>query len=322
MRGALIVLGLLAAACTPQQAAPVGLPVPAPAVVAAPAPPPPPPLEIDCAGAFVQGGVVLCRTAPGAAFFVDGEERGAADADGWVVAGFDRDAKPQATLAVRTPAAAKAIDVAIAPRSYRISRINGLPQETVTPSAPEVLARIAQESAAKEEARKSRAPAPGFLQPFAWPVAGIMSSPWGAQRVLNGEPRSPHYGIDIAAPEGTPIVAPAPGIVAMANPDMHFEGGLVMIDHGQGLISYYLHMSRLDVTTGQAVVRGQQIGAVGKKGRATGPHLCWRMRWRDRNLDPSLAVQAMAEARTHFGGGPPLDPGAAPPNFTPWTPAP
>ncbi|MDX2234188.1 MAG: M23 family metallopeptidase [Hyphomonadaceae bacterium] len=325
VRGLIVVAVLAAVACAPPpttQAAPPAVPE---AAAAPPAPlslPPPPPLTIDCAGAFAQGGVVVCRTQPGAVLVIDGEERGAADADGWVVAGFDRDAQPAATVAVRTPTQSAVLDVSVAARDYSVSRVNGLPPQTVTPSAPEVLARIARESAAKEEARKSRAGAHGFLQNFAWPVQGIMSSPWGSQRILNGEPRAPHYGIDIAAPEGTPIRAPADGVIAMANPDMHFEGGLVMIDHGQGLISYYLHMSRLDVVAGQTVTQGQLIGAVGKKGRATGPHLCWRMRWRDRNLDPALAVQALATARTHFANGALLDAGAAPPNYTPWSPAP
>lgn len=284
-----------------------------------PAPPPPPPLALDCAGAFAQGGVVVCRTRPGAVLSVDGHEQGAADASGYVVAGFDRDAPASATLAVVSGAETRTLDATIAPRTYSIQRINGLPQDTVTPSDPATLARIKVEADAKEEARKSRAAEEGFLQGFIWPIQGIMSGAWGNQRVLNGVPRSPHYGFDIAAPEGTPVHATADGVIAMANPDMHFEGGFVMIDHGQGLITYYLHMSRLDVQAGQRVTQGQVIGAVGKKGRATGPHLCWRMRWRDRNLDPSLAVSALATARSTFAAGPPLNPGAPPPNFTPWT---
>jgi murein DD-endopeptidase MepM/ murein hydrolase activator NlpD len=322
MRGLLVAGVMLAlAACAPSAATP-GPTVVAPAPAPAPAPPAPPPLDLTCAGAYAQGGVVVCRTTPGAAFLVDGEERGRADANGWVVAGFDRDAPTTAQLTARTATETKTLDLAVAPRTYSIQRVNNLPKETVTPSSPEVLARIAREAAAKEEARKSRADVESFLQAFIWPVHGIMSGAWGNQRVLNGEPRSPHYGIDIAAPEGTPIRAPADGVVAMANPDMHFEGGLVMLDHGQGLITYYLHMSRIDVANGARVTQGQVIGAVGKKGRATGPHLCWRMRWRDRNLDPSLAVQGLATARATFAVGAPLDPGAAPPNFTPWTPAP
>jgi len=313
VRGLVLAGGLLIAACAPSVAK-------GPTV--APPTPAPPPLELTCAGAFAQGGVVVCRTSPGATVFVDGQERGAADASGWVVAGFDRDAPASASLTVRTATETRSLDVAVAARAYAVQSIAGLPQQTVTPTDPAVQARIAREAAMKEEARKSRAASSDFLDAFLWPVQGIMSGAWGNQRILNGEPRAPHYGIDIAAAEGTPVRAPADGVVAMANPDMHFEGGLVMLDHGQGLITYYLHMSRLDVAQGARVVQGQQIGLVGKKGRATGPHLCWRMRWRDRNLDPSLAVQALATARASFAAGAPLDPGAAPPNFTPWTPAP
>lgn len=117
-----------------------------------------------------------------------------------------------------------------------------------------------------------------------------LSARFGGQRILNGLPQTPHFGSDLAAPSGSPIMAPADGVVALSNPAMHFEGGLTMIDHGQGLIAVYLHQSRLDVRAGDVVKQGQVIGAVGMTGRATGPHLCWRMRWRGRNLDPMLMV--------------------------------
>lgn len=117
-----------------------------------------------------------------------------------------------------------------------------------------------------------------------------LSARFGGQRILNGVPNRPHYGSDLAAPQGSIIRAPGDGLVTLAEPGMHFEGGLTMIDHGQGLTTFYLHQSRIDVTAGQSVTRGQPIGAVGMTGRATGPHLCWRMRWRGRNLDPMLLV--------------------------------
>lgn len=308
----------LAAACS----APTGAQPTLPAPVAAPAPVPViAPVPLDCAGAFAQGGVVVCRTEPGAALSVDGVERGSADADGWVVLGFDRDAGATAVVTARGAQAQRQETFAVAPRTFSIQRVDGLPPETVTPTDPVVLARIARETEIKNAARETRAAVHGFNDAFLWPTEGRMSGPWGNQRVLNGVPKSPHYGIDIAAPVGTPIRAPASGVIALANPDMHFEGGLVMIDHGQGLISYYLHMSRLDVADGQPVTQGQVIGAVGRSGRTTGPHLCWRMRWRDRNLDPSLAVQALQAARAHFNPGAVVDAGAAPSGFTPWTPA-
>jgi murein DD-endopeptidase MepM/ murein hydrolase activator NlpD len=106
--------------------------------------------------------------------------------------------------------------------------------------------------------------------------------------VLNGVPARPHYGVDLACPRGTPVRAPGRGLVVLAEPALHYEGGLVLIDHGQGLVSAYLHLSALDVAKGAVVAPGQRIGAVGATGRATGPHLCWRLKWRDRNMDPTL----------------------------------
>jgi len=108
---------------------------------------------------------------------------------------------------------------------------------------------------------------------------------------LNGDPKRPHFGVDLAAPKGTPILAPADGIVSLASTEMYFEGSLIMIDHGQGLISYYLHNETVDVEVGQRVTQGQQIGTVGSRGRSTGPHLCWRLKWRGRNLDPELLTE-------------------------------
>ena len=116
------------------------------------------------------------------------------------------------------------------------------------------------------------------------------SSSFGGQRILNGKAGRPHYGVDLAAPVGAPIIAPAPGLVVLAEPTLHFEGGLTLIDHGQGLIGMFLHQSRQFVRAGDRVERGQRIGLVGQTGRATGPHLCWRLKWRAKNMDPSLMV--------------------------------
>jgi len=264
--------------------------------------PPPPSSGIACAGAFTQGGVALCRTVPGARITVDDQQRGVADSEGWAVIGFGREHGPSARVVatVTVPAGrdfAQTYD--IAPRQFDIQRVDGLPQQTVTPTDPEVLARIQRETALKQAAFASLADIEGFLDGFIRPVeGGVVSGTWGNQRILNGEPRSPHFGYDIALPIGTPIRAPAAGIVTMANPDLHFEGGFVAIDHGQGLITMYLHMSRLDVRAGDTVEQGQVIGAVGASGRATGPHLCWRMKWRNAvQLDPSVAIEGLAQAR-------------------------
>ena len=252
----------------------------------------PAPAHLACGGDLTQGGFVVCFTAPGAQIFVDGVAMTRADAKGDAVVGFDRDAPPATHIEAKAGGVViAAVDLAVAPQVYDIQRVDGLPQNTVTPTDPKLLARIQREAAVKSKAQLSRASVSGFLEPWIWPIDGRMSGAWGNQRVLNGVPASPHMGFDIAAPTGTPIKAPASGIVTLASADMHYEGGLVFIDHGQGLITMYLHMSRLDVKVGDVVVQGQVIGAVGAKGRATGPHLCWRMKWHGRFLDPALVPE-------------------------------
>jgi murein DD-endopeptidase MepM/ murein hydrolase activator NlpD len=266
----------------------------------APASPQRPPLT--CAGGFTQGGVVVCKTAPGAVLMVDGVERGAADRDGWAIAGFARDAKATAIIAARAEnGAVMSRRYKIARRQFAIQRVDGLPPQTVNPTDPEVLKKIEADTILKRDATAGRADLEGFLDGFAWPVEKFrVSGQWGNQRILNGEPRPPHFGIDLAAPTGTTISAPAGGVVTLANPAMHFEGGLVIVDHGQGLFTFYLHMSKIDVKVGQKIAQGDKLGEVGATGRATGPHLCWRMRWRDRQLDPSAAIEGLAAARAVF----------------------
>ncbi|MFZ4604122.1 MAG: M23 family metallopeptidase [Caulobacterales bacterium] len=289
---------------------------------AAPAP------GLRCAGAFAQGGLAICKTAPGAVLSVDGVERGPADKDGWVLAGFARDAGAKAQFAVRTSDGGETKKTyTIRPRQFSIQRVDGLPPQTVNPTDPEVLARIQRDVEAKAKATSGRADLAGWLQGFQWPVKDFrISGPWGNQRVLNGDPKPPHFGVDLAAPKGTTIAAPASGLVTLARPDMHFEGGLVILDHGQGAFSYYLHMSEVAVKEGDVVAQGQRLGAVGATGRATGPHLCWRMRWRDRQLDPQLAIEALANARRYFKLQPPSMPlsatGDGPKTIAPALPAP
>ena len=295
-------IAVLLAACAAGEA-PAAPEAPAPQVVEAQpepaAPPAPTSLSLNCAGAFTQGGVVLCRTVPGAQLTIDGADAGGADRDGWAVIGFTREHGASARVQASVQGAVVAETYDIAPRQFDIQRVDGLPPQTVTPTDPAVIARIQREAALKREGWDSFAPIQGWLDGFIRPVeGGRVSGTWGNQRVLNGVPASPHFGYDIAVPAGTPIRAPAGGVITLAQPDMHYEGGLVFIDHGQGLITMYLHMSRLDVAVGDTVEQGQVIGAVGSSGRATGPHLCWRMKWRERQLDPSVAIEGLAAART------------------------
>ena len=275
-RGALLGVGALAA----------GLPLGARAA------------EPSLAGVRSQGGALIGRAAPRAMVSLDGQSVGPASASGLFVIGFDRDAPPQAILGLQQPGAVVlSSTLAIAPVSYDVQTISGLPEDQVAPSDPALLERIRRELERKTAALQSRDDSEGFAGGFVLPVQGARrSSRFGGQRVLNGVPKRPHYGVDLAAAAGTPITAPAPGLVVFADPAMHFEGGLTLIDHGQGLITAYLHQSTQSVRAGQRVVRGQEIGRIGMTGRATGPHLCWRMKWRERNLDPSLLLGVSAPA--------------------------
>jgi len=297
LAGALFFLAACAAADAPAQSEPA-----APVVEATPeAPVVARDVTFRCAGAFTQGGIAVCQGAPGSDVRIEGESVGRIDANGWIVVGFNREAPAQLTIEAVQGGTTARQQLEIVQREFDIQRINGLPQQTVTPTDPAVQARIAREAALKQEGFASEAPLTGFLDGFIMPIeGGTVTGRWGNQRILNGTPSTPHFGYDIAVPTGTPIRAPAAGIVTLANPDMHYEGGLVFIDHGQGLITMYLHMSRLDVRAGDVVTQGQVIGAVGSSGRATGPHLCWRMRWHGRQLDPSIAVQGLATARAEL----------------------
>lgn len=304
MRSLVALALLVTTACVAPEAP--AQPVPPPAQEQQPAAPPadaappsaPTRLSLECAGAFTQGGVALCRTLPGAQIVVDDVASGEADAQGWAVIGFNREHGAQGVVVARSGGASVSQNYAIAPRQFDIQRVDGLPQNTVTPTDPALLERIHREAEIKSAAFTSVAPMEGWLDGFILPIeGGRVSGTWGNQRILNGIPATPHFGYDIAAPEGTPVHAPASGVVTLAQTDMHYEGGLVFIDHGQGLTTMYLHMSRLDVHVGDHVTQGQVIGAVGARGRATGPHLCWRMKWRDRQLDPSVAIAGLEQAR-------------------------
>ncbi len=209
--------------------------------------------------------------------------------DGVFVFGLDRDAPATATLQVRYANGSSATrKLAVARRQYHIEKVEGLPQKTVTPD-PETAARIEREQALVVEARKRDDAREDFLPGFSLPVQGArISGVYGSQRIDNGTPKAPHMGLDMAVPEGTAIHAPAAGVITFAQPDLVLTGGTVLIDHGFGLTSSFLHMSRLDVKVGDTVRRGQVIGAAGMTGRASGPHVHWGFNWFDVRLDPAL----------------------------------
>ena len=247
---------------------------------------------ISCQGVPEQGGAVLCQTSPKAKVKIS---RGGKDfyyenanEAGKIIVGFDRD-EDKAQIAVGD----KSVEYFFTPRDYDTSRIDGLPPSQVSTFTAAQLKRIRSSSARKKVGFSSRAKSMGFKDGFDLPIKAdfIKTTNFGAQRILNGEPKKPHYGVDLAAPVGTPIYAPADGVVSLADDDLYFEGAMVLLDHGQGLISMYLHTDEIMVEPGQAVKQGEQIATVGSKGRSTGPHLCWRLKWRNRNLDPLLLTE-------------------------------
>ena len=243
-------------------------------------------------GRLIQGGLVVGRTVPGAKVTLDGRPVRVAK-QGLFVIGFGRDARPTATLELTLPdGTVRRRTLKIARRVYKVQRIDGLPRRKVTPSA-EDLKRIRREGARIRAARAADTATPWFAGGFAWPARGIVSGVYGSQRILNGQPRSPHAGVDVAAPTGTKVVATADGRIALADRAMFYTGHTVMIDHGHGVTSIYAHLSEISVTSGQRIKKGAPIGRIGATGRVTGPHLHWGLSLFGTRLDPALLVGPM-----------------------------
>jgi len=232
-----------------------------------------------------QGGLIIGDVGPGAQVSVDGKP--VRVQDGRFCFGFGRDAAKPAEVRIRYDGG-REITRMVAPqkRNFVIQRIDGLPEQYVSPP-PEILERIKRDAYAVGEARATDTDHMWFASKFIWPADGPISSIYGSQRILNGQPREPHYGVDVAAPEGSPIVAPVGGIVTLAE-ELYLSGNTMLLDHGHGVSTSYLHMSRMDVKVGDRVDQGQGIGLVGKTGRVTGPHLCWRLNWFQTRLDVAL----------------------------------
>ena len=244
-------------------------------------------------GPRIQGGLLRGRVPPGSAVEFEGDAVRVSK-DGWFLIGFGRDAAQKAELAVVFPDGRRERqELTVERREYDIQRIDGLPPGKVTPRSEEDIARIMAEIRLTKQARAIDDPRTDFLSGFRWPIKGRISGVYGSQRILNGEPRRPHFGIDIAAPTGTRVAAPADGVVTMVHPDMFFSGGTMIVDHGHGLSSAFLHLSRILVEKGQRVAQGETIAEVGSTGRSTGPHLDWRMNLFGRRVDPALLVGPM-----------------------------
>lgn len=236
-------------------------------------------------GAYLQGSVVELHLPVSARLRVDGQSVPISP-DGRAVFGIGRDAT-LVELALDIHDQHWNWQETVQGRQYDIQRINGLPESKVNPD-PKVQAEIQQNNAEVAQARKKDSGLSTPILPFEWPVTGRISGVYGSQRILNGTPKRPHFGVDIAAPEGRPILAPADGVVLLAHPSMVLTGQTVMLDHGAGLKSIYIHMSETKVRVGDQVLRGQQIGSVGKTGRATGSHLHWGVSWHGVQIDPVL----------------------------------
>jgi murein DD-endopeptidase MepM/ murein hydrolase activator NlpD len=250
--------------------------------------------DVALHGEEIQGGLFV-GAAPGASVMFNARPLQLGPR-GEFVFGFDRDAVAGDKLIVTWPDG-RHVEKTFAPkqRKYDIQKVNGVPGQTVNPD-PADLKRIEQDNIAVAKARSVRLDRTDFAAGFQWPLLGRISGVFGSQRIYNGEPRQPHYGVDVAAPVGTLVRAPAAGKVTLAHNDMFFSGGTLMIDHGHGLSSTFLHLSAILVKVGQEIRPGDVIAKVGATGRATGPHLDWRMNWLDRRVDPELLVPPMAKA--------------------------
>lgn len=242
---------------------------------------------VEVRGPQVAGGLLLGRTEPGARVRFD-EEAVAVGNRGRFLIGLPREDASPRTLRVTLPSGEEhRREIQIRERSYGTQRIDSLPDYLVNPGE-KFLERIRRESAQAREIREQVSERLFFDGHFTWPVGGRITGVYGTQRILNGEPRQPHFGIDIAAPEGTPVRAPAPGRVALAHEGMFFSGKTLFLDHGHGLHTSFLHLAEIRVADGERVRRGEVIATVGDTGRSTGPHLDWRASWRQNRVDPAL----------------------------------
>ena len=248
--------------------------------------------DIELKGEFVQGGIIFGKAPPGTKVVAKGREVRVTE-DGRFVFGFGRDHGSTATLVFSYPEGGReSKQLQIAKRDYNIQRIDGLPAKQVSPPE-DVWNRIKKENAMIGRVRQNNFAEAHYAGGFQWPATGVITGVYGSQRVLNGQPKRPHYGIDIAAPTGTAVVAPGAGVVTLAEDDLYYTGGTIILDHGHGLSSAFLHMEDVEVEVGQFLAKGERMGTVGATGRATGPHLDWRMNWFKERVDPAFLVGPM-----------------------------
>ena len=243
----------------------------------------------------IQQGQLVIGTAPVDARIVfEGESLPIAP-NGQFVFGFGRDAPPDSGLQITySDGSMQDLPLQVAPRVYDIQRISGLPPKKVTPP-PELQERLSRERGKVAAARGQFSIHMGWAAGFGWPAWGRVTGVYGSQRVLNDIPKRPHFGLDVAGPVGRPVYAPASGRVVLSEADYYYEGGIIIIDHGFGVMSTMFHMHSVDVPVGTDVERGQMVGTIGAAGRATGPHVDWRINWNGRRLDPRFLVGEMPD---------------------------
>tara|TARA_B100000902_G_scaffold366116_1_gene387625 strand:+ start:41 stop:844 length:804 start_codon:yes stop_codon:yes gene_type:complete len=243
---------------------------------------------IEFKGKFLQGHFIIGITNPNAKIIVDKKEVKVSK-DGYFVFGLDRDRKFDLTITKIINDKKEIITKQVLKRKYNIQRIDGLEESKVTP--PEsVYKRIKDENNRIGEARSINSELPFFKNQFIMPVEGIISGVYGSQRILNGKPKWPHYGIDIAAKQGTMIKSSGSGVVTMAEEDLYYTGGTIIMDHGHGISTIYSHLETIIVSVGDKINQGDVIGTVGSTGRSTGPHLDFRVNWFQTRLDPMSVI--------------------------------
>ena len=245
---------------------------------------------VEFLGKFEQGAFILGKTNPSSKVKVDNRNVRVSK-DGYFAFGLDRDRKNNILITIKKNGEIKKIEKKVLKREYKIQRIDGLPPKQVTPP-PEVYDRIKKDNKLIGRARSLDTPYDFFKNKFIYPIDKyIITGVYGSQRILNGKPRRPHYGIDFHAPEGTPVKAMMDGEVTLSENEMYFTGGTIIFDHGHGVSTLYMHMKEIKVKVGQKVKQGQIIGTLGQSGRATGPHLDIRLNWFDVKLDPKSILE-------------------------------
>ena len=244
---------------------------------------------VEFLGNFKQGSFILGKTDPNSKVFID-DRKVRVSNDGYFAFGLDRDRKNNVLIKIINKKETKLIEKKVFKRKYKIQRIDGLPPKQVTPP-PEVYERIKKDNVLIGKARAIDSKLVFFKDKFIYPIDKyIITGVYGSQRILNGKPRRPHYGIDFHAPEGTPVKSMMDGVVTLVANDMYFTGGTIIFDHGHGVSTLYMHMKDINVKKGQKVKKGEIVGTLGQSGRATGPHLDIRLNWFEVKLDPASVL--------------------------------